>query len=111
MLKGSWVAIAIVCLCELACSRGIGDKVAAAVEVDHVYIYAPASGSEGDVARALTSAGLALEPERKDFGDGVVGRYARFENAYLELLWYDGKTPTDADTRRRHRVSSIGRGR
>ena len=104
---------------KVACALGLGclvgscaprpvDRVAAAVELDHVYVYAPAGSVEDVVIHALTSVGLAVEPRRNEFGDGVVGRYVRFENAYLELLWYDGKTATDAETRRRATWESSG---
>ena len=82
LMKRLLAALAPICV-AFGCVTSPVDKVAAAVEVDHVYIYAPVSGPEDEVMKALASAGLALEAERKDFGDGVVGRYVRFENVYL----------------------------
>ena len=101
-------ALGLSCVVGFACGPRPVDKVAAAVEVDHVYVYAPAKSAEDAVVKALASAGLAVEPKRNDFGDGVVGRYVRFENAYLEILWYDGRTPTDAETRRHATWESSG---
>ncbi len=85
-----------------------GGSVAAAVDLDHVYLYVPQRSSEAAVVATLTSAGLTVQPKRNDFGDGVVGRYVRFDNAYLELLWHDGTTPIDEDSRRRTAWESSG---
>lgn len=79
-----------------------------AVELDHVYVYAPERSTEAAVVAALTRAGLQVSVQRNEFPDGVVGRYVRFDNAYLEVLWYDGVASTDADTRRRARWETTG---
>jgi hypothetical protein len=101
--------IVVACIgVELTCAVGRGDSLAAAVELDHVYLYAPQRSSEAAVVASLTSAGLTVQPQRNDFGDGVVGRYVRFDNPYLELLWYDGTTATDEDSRRRAAWESSG---
>jgi hypothetical protein len=78
------------------------------VELDHVYLYAPERSTEAAVVAALTQAGLRVTAQRNEFPDGVVGRYVRFDNAYLEVLWYDGVASTDADTRRRARWETTG---
>lgn len=82
--------------------------MSAAVELDHVYVYAPAHSPEAAVVAALTQSGLRVGDYRKVFSDGVVGRYVRFDNAYLELLWYDGVTPTEANTRRQAQWETTG---
>jgi hypothetical protein len=109
VLKGFLAHLALLSLAgPLACAARPGEGVAAAVEIDHVYLYAPARSVEDAVVKALASAGLGLQPQRNDFGDGVVGRYVEFENTYLELLWYDGKTAADPDTLRRATWESSG---
>jgi hypothetical protein len=35
----------------------------------------------------LGAAGFNPESDRQDFGDGTIGRYVFFANAYLEFLW------------------------
>jgi hypothetical protein len=76
--------------------------------LDHVYLYAPATSTEDAVVAALTELGLRVSDHRGQFSDGVVGRYVRFDNAYLELLWYDGVTSADANTRRQARWEITG---
>jgi len=78
------------------------------VELDHVYVYAPAQSTEVAVVAALTQVGLRVSDQRKKFPDGVVGRYVRFGNAYLEVLWYDGVTSTDSQTRRQAHWETTG---
>jgi Glyoxalase-like domain len=82
-------------------------RISSVVELDHVYLYAPTRSTEAEVVAALTQVGFRVS-QRNEFPDGVVGRYVRFDNAYLEVLWYDGTTPTDADTRWQSRWESTG---
>ncbi|NVJ61074.1 MAG: hypothetical protein HWE27_11835 [Gammaproteobacteria bacterium] len=59
------------------------------IELDHVYVAPSLSASEDDVVQALRESGFIVDDNRNVFPDGVVGRYIRFDNAYLELLWLE----------------------
>ena len=85
-----------------------GSSISSAVELDHVYLYAPARSTESEVVAALTQSGLRVSDQRKKFPDGILGRYVRLANAYLEVLWYDGVTATDATTLRQARWETTG---
>jgi hypothetical protein len=102
-------SLCIVLACQSSPTRTrSGTSVSAAVELDHVYLYAPAQSTEEAVVAALTQLGLRVGQQRRQFSDGVVGRYVRFDNAYLEVLWHDGVTPTDATTRRQAQWEATG---
>lgn len=103
-----WLVVLSVCIASACQNRpSPPNRISSAVELDHVYLYAPARSTEAEVITALTQVGFRVsQPNR--FPDGVVGRYVRFDNVYLEVLWYDGTTPTDAATRRQSRWESTG---
>jgi hypothetical protein len=103
-----WLIVLLVCIAS-ACQKRPSppNRISSAVELDHVYLYAPARSTEAEVVAALTQVGF-LVSQRNQFPDGVIGRYVRFENVYLEVLWYDGTTPTDAATRLQSRWESTG---
>ncbi len=100
LVRAAWLVV-LLAGAALGEARQSTTDARAAVELDHVYVYAPARSSEAAVVEALTRAGILVTAQRNVFPDGVVGRYVRFANAYLEVLWYDGTTATDPDTRRR----------
>ena len=101
-----WLIVLLVCNASACQERASPpNRISSAVELDHVYLYAPARSTEAEVVAALTHAGF-LVSQRNQFPDGVIGRYVRFENVYLEVLWYDGTTPTDAATRLQSRWES-----
>ncbi len=111
-VQASWLVASWACM-SLACQNSPsqarrGSSISAAVELDHIYLYAPAQSTEVAVVAALTQPGLRVSDQRKMFSDGVVGRYVRFDNAYLEVLWHDGVTPTDANTRRQAQWETTG---
>jgi hypothetical protein len=107
-----WLVASCACI-ALACQSSPsqprrGSSVSSAIELDHVYLYAPAQSTEVAVVAALTQHGLRVSDQRRKFSDGVVGRYVRFDNAYLEVLWHDGVTSADATTRRQAQWETTG---
>jgi hypothetical protein len=72
-----------------------------AVELDHVFMYAPRESPEEEVVQTLREAGLIVDDTRSEFPDGVVGRYVYFANAYLEVLWLEPNSRTGSATSRR----------
>ena len=92
-------------LCCAGCGRAASLRAypsseITAVELDHVYVFAPAQSTEAEVVSALAEAGLRVSDRRSEFPDGVSGRYVVFDNGYLEVLWYDGSANGDSSTRR-----------
>lgn len=94
--------LAGLCLCcaQSETVNGESPSLSEVVELDHLYVYAPSRSTEGEVVLALEEAGINVSDHRQEFPDGIVGRYVLFNNAYIEMLWYDGNPDADVDTRR-----------
>ena len=99
---GLTILIASVVSCRQAASSSSGEaSLSAFVELDHLYVYAPAQSAEQEVVAAFEKAGFRVSAYRRRFADGVVGRYVVFHNAYLELLWCSDNRRANAETRQR----------
>jgi hypothetical protein len=68
----------------------------ASVELDHFMIWVPRSYSEDQIVSMLGAVGFNPEIDRKDFGNGRIGRYLLFWNMYPELLWVEDESKLPA---------------